>query len=169
MSKNHASPRSRARMHARARARGHHAWLARSTSRPCMHGAYAAVRRGACMLLVLTLRVNQQQDQRGRHRRSSLLRATHPPHPTYWLGANTSLRLYHFPKGELAGSRAGTGNLVSARKENALESAEKRSRITTVSKYGLLHDRLLLRSPWTESRSGLEPRNTSLRQSTREP
>ena len=75
MSKNHASPRSRARMHARARARGHHAWLARSTSRPCMHGAYAAVRRGACMLLVLTLRVNQQQDQRGRHRRSSLLRA----------------------------------------------------------------------------------------------
>ena len=40
-----------------------------------MHGAYAAVRRGACMLLVLTLRVNQQQDQRGRHRRSSLLRA----------------------------------------------------------------------------------------------
>ena len=85
-SKNHASPRSRARMHARARARGHHAWLARSTSRPCMHGAYAAVRRGACMLLVLTLRVNQQQDQRGRHRRSSLLRATHPPHPTYWLG-----------------------------------------------------------------------------------
>ena len=27
------------------------------------------------MLLVLTLRVNQQQDQRGRHRRSSLLRA----------------------------------------------------------------------------------------------
>ena len=121
MSKNHASPRSRARMHARARARGKcdmHGQLDLLVDHACIR-AYAAVRRGACMLLVLTLRVNQQQDQRGRHRRSSLLRATHPPHPTYWLGANTSLRLYHFPKGELAGSRAGKRNLVLTQKENA--------------------------------------------------
>ena len=118
-------------MHARARARK-------------MYGAYAAVRRSACMLLVLTLRVNQQQDQRGRLS-TFLLASSYPPTPSYILawGQHVTTPL---PFSKRRARRLASGQKESCinSKGKRLESAEKRSRITAVSSYG---HRLLLRSP----------------------
>ena len=109
-----------------------------------MYCEYVAVRRGACMLLVLTLRVNQQQDQRGRQS-TFLLASSYPPTPSYILawGQHVTTPL---PFSKRRARRLASGQKESCinSKGKRLESAEKRSRITAVSSYG---HRLLLRSP----------------------
>ena len=132
MSKNHASPRSRARMHARARA--HHAWLARSTSRPCMHSRV----RGCTPRSMHAACVDASRQSTARSTRTSstfLLASSYPPTPSYILawGQHVTTPL---PFSKRRARRLASGQKESCinSKGKRLESAEKRSRTTAVFK-----------------------------------
>ena len=135
------------------------AGLAGSTSRPCMHLRV----RGCTPWSMHAACVDASRQSTARSTRTSstfLLASSYPPTPSYILAWGQHVTT------SLSFSKRRARRLASGQKESCinskgkrLESAEKRSRITAVSKYGRLHDRLLLRSPPTESRNDLEPRN----------
>ena len=132
------------------------AWLARSTSRPCMHSRV----RGCTPRSMHAACVDASRQSTARSTRTSstfLLASSYPPTPSYILawGQHVTTPL---PFSKRRARRLASGQKESCinSKGKRLESAEKRSRTTAVSSYG---HRLLLRSPPTESRNDLEPRN----------